>query len=68
MLNLNASTAYKKDLKLRNGDKKRVFFSVNLPVCAMVCRTDFACWEVSQTLLKVLSLPTTPHKAFLTEF
>ena len=42
--------------------------SVNLPVCAMACRTDFACWEVSQTLLKILSLPTTPHKAFLTEF
>ncbi|WP_366800467.1 hypothetical protein [uncultured Oscillibacter sp.] len=24
--------------------------SVNLPVRAMACRTDFACWEESQTL------------------
>ena len=31
-------------------------------------KSDFACWEISQTLLKVLSLPTTPHKAFLMEF
>ncbi len=48
--------------------RKRVPFSVNLPVRAMACRTDFACWEESQTLLKTLSLPTTPHRAVLTEF
>ena len=48
--------------------RKRVPISVNLPVCAMACRTNFACWEVSQTLLKILSLPTTPHRAVLTEF
>ena len=48
--------------------RKRVPISVNLPVCAMACRTDFACWEESQTLLKILSLPTTPHRAVLTEF
>ena len=41
-------------------NRKRVPFSVNLPVRAMACR------EVSQTLLKTLSLPTTPHRAFLT--
>ena len=48
--------------------RKRVPFSVNLPVCAMACRTDFACWEVSQTLLKILSLPTTPQRTVLMEF
>ena len=54
--------------KFRSKHRKRVPFSENLPVCAMACRTDSACWEVSQTLLKTLSLPTTPHRAFLTKF
>ena len=54
--------------KFRSKHRKRVPFSVNLPARAMACRTDFACWEVSQTLLKILSLPTTPHRAALTKF
>ncbi len=52
----------------RSKHRKRVPFSVNLPVRAIACRTDFACWEESQTLLRTLPLPTTPHRAVLTEF
>jgi len=36
--------------KFRSKHRKRVPISVNLPVRAMACRTDFACWEASQTL------------------
>ncbi len=35
---------YSSEFKIR----KWVPISVNLPVSAMACRTDFACWEESQ--------------------
>ena len=53
--------------KFRSKHRKRVLISVKLPVRTMACQTDFACWEVSQTLLKTLLLPTTLYRAFLTK-